>query len=82
MWKTIKYWWVNHLPFITTKKKEDVLINCRLESQERIINYSTNAALNPVIHSLEELKKNTWDIERVERMQEWLKDNFSLKNNC
>lgn len=36
-------------------------------------------AINPVVHSLEELKKNTWDKDRVEQMQKWLKDNFEPK---
>lgn len=79
MWKTIKYWWVNHLPFITTKKKEDSLIASALERQQEIINLSTWIVVNPVIQDLEKLKKNTWDIDKVERMKQWLINNFNIE---
>lgn len=39
----------------------------------------TWSAINPVIHSLKELRKNTWDVERVDRAINWLKDNFEEK---
>ena len=42
---------------------------------------STWSAINPVIHSLKELRKNTWDIERVDQAIEWLKDNFEVKDD-
>lgn len=38
------------------------------------------AIVNEVIHSLKELKHNTWDIERVEQAIKWLQDSFILKN--
>ena len=47
---------------ITTKKKQDnLVIGCmqRLESVNRI---SVWSAINPVIHSLKELRNNTWDV--------------------
>ena len=37
---------------------------------------STWSAINPVIHSLKELRKNTWDKQRVDTIIEWLEDNF------
>ena len=36
-------------------------------------------AINPVIHSLKELRNNTWDVERVDQAINWLKDNFEVK---
>ena len=36
-------------------------------------------AINPVIHSLKELRNNTWDVERVDQAIQWLKDNFEVK---
>ena len=36
-------------------------------------------AINPVIHSLKELRNNTWDVERVDKAINWLKDNFEVK---
>lgn len=39
----------------------------------------TWSAINQVIHSLKELRKNTWDVERVDQAIKWLKDNFEVK---
>ena len=64
---------------ITTKKKQDdFIIGCmqRLESVNRI---STWSAINPVIHSLKELRNNTWDKDRVDGAIEWLTNNFKVK---
>ena len=61
---------------ITTKKKQDdLIIGCmqRLESVDRM---SVLAAINPVIHSLKELRNNTWDKDRVDGAIEWLTNNF------
>lgn len=40
---------------------------------------STWSAINPVIHSLKELRNNTWDVDRVDQAINWLKDNFEVK---
>ena len=63
---------------ITTKKKQDRLIISCMEQLERVNELSTWAAINPVIHSLKELRKNTWDVERVDHAIEWLEDIFSV----
>ena len=47
-----------------------------MDKQLNKINWS---AINPVIHSLKELRKNTWDVERVDQAINWLKDNFEVK---
>lgn len=64
---------------ITTKKKQDdLIIGCmqRLESVDRM---SVWGAINPVIHSLKELRNNTWDKDRVDGAIEWLTDNFKVE---
>ena len=40
------------------------------------INWST---INPVIHSLEELRADTWNQDKITYIQEWLKDNFEVE---
>ena len=64
---------------ITTKKEQDDLIISCMNKLEAVDRLSTWSAINPVIHDLEELKKNTWDIDRVENIQKWLKINFEVK---
>ena len=48
---------------------------------EKLLNDSTWSAINPVIHSLKELRKNTWDVERVDQAIEWLKDNLEVQDD-
>ena len=40
---------------------------------------STWSAINPLIHSLQKLRNNTWDVDRVDQAINWLKDNFEVK---
>ena len=68
---------------ITTKAKQQAR---ELEAFQRGWNAckkleddSTWATIIPLIHSLKELRKNTWDVERVDRAINWLKDNFEEK---
>lgn len=35
-------------------------------------NKLNRAALHPVVHSLKELRNNTWDVERVDHAIKWL----------
>ena len=50
-----------------------------MSKMDKIINETNWSAINPVINSLKELRKNTWDVERVDQAIEWLKDNFEVK---
>lgn len=62
----------------TQKKQDDFIVACmrRLEKVDRMLTWS---AINPVIHSLKELRNNTWDKDRVDGAIEWLKNNFEVK---
>lgn len=55
--------------------------NIRMESCKkcRAIENMSNRAVRPVIHSLKELRKNTWDVQRVDQAIKWLTDNFEVK---
>ena len=64
---------------ITTKKKQDDFIICCMQRLDRVDRMSVWAAINPVIHSLKELRKNTWDVERVDQAIKWLTDNFEVQ---
>ena len=63
---------------ITTKKKQDDFIIGCMQRLDRVDRMSVWAAINPVIHSLKELRKNTWDVERVDQAIKWLTDNFEV----
>lgn len=64
---------------ITTKKKQDDLILSCLNRLEKVNRMGTWAAINPVIHSLKELRNNTWDKDRVDGAIEWLTNNFKVE---
>ena len=46
---------------------------------DKALSMTNWTAINPVIHSLKELRKNTWDVERIDQAINWLKDNFEVK---
>ena len=64
---------------ITTEKKQDDLVIGCMQRLDRVDRMSVWAAINPVIHSLKELRKNTWDVDRVDQAINWLKDNFEVE---
>ena len=68
---------------ITTKKKQELRDKkCFAEGWARgtsFVRKDNWSAINPVIHSLKELRNNTWDVERVDNAINWLKDNFEVK---
>ena len=47
-----------------------------MQRLEKVNRMGTWAAINPVIHSLRELRNNTWDKDRVDGAIEWLERNF------
>lgn len=61
---------------------QEKLASIRMESCRKcraIENMSNRAAVRPVIHSLKELRNNTWDVERVDQAIKWLTDNFEVQ---
>lgn len=70
---------------ITTKKKQELRDKrCFAEGWDRgkfFINKSNWSAINPVIHSLEELRADTWNQDKITYIQEWLKDNFEVQDD-
>lgn len=81
MFDKIKTWLEWNSPiFMTRRKLLSILISH--ESAERDVDHKiTWAVIRPVIFDLEELKKNTWDKDRIEHIQQWIKENFEVKNN-
>ena len=65
---------------ITTQKKQDDFTIACLQRLDRVDRMSVWAAVRPVIHSLKELRNNTWDKERVDQAIKWLNDNFGVPN--
>lgn len=78
MIEKLKYWWKWHRPiFMTRNKLFSLLVSAGVE-RDKINDRFAWMAIRPVIFDLEELKKNTWDKDRVEWIQKWLKDNFEF----
>lgn len=81
MIEKLKELWKWHRPiFMTRSKLFSLLVSAGVE-QDKINNKFTWAAIRPVISDLEELKKNTWDKDRVEWIQSYLKDNFEIEDD-
>lgn len=64
---------------ITTKKKQDDLIIGCMQRLDRVDRMSVWATINPVIHSLEELRADTWNQDKITKIQEWLTNNFKVE---
>ena len=68
---------------ITTVNKKTIdevkAFNKGWDGCKKVEDDSTWSAINPVIHSLKELRNNTWDVERVDHAINWLRDNFEVK---
>ena len=65
---------------ITTKNKQDDFIISCMQRLDRVDRMSVWAAINPVIHSLKELRADTWNQDKITKIQEWLKNNFCIDN--
>ena len=64
---------------ITTRKKQDDFVISCMQRLERADRMSAWATIIPLIHSLQKLRNNTWDVDRVDQAINWLKDNFEVK---
>jgi hypothetical protein len=60
--------------YITTEKEIKELIDRAWNEGEKFNRGFTRMFIRPVISSLIELRENTWDVERVDRMIDWLND--------
>lgn len=84
----MKEWLYWHFPIITTRWRKNKYVNTiqnfeierLIKEVQRIERSSVWAAINPVIHSLKELRNNTWDKERVDHAIKWLRDNFEVRD--
>lgn len=81
MIEKLKELWKWHRPILMTRRKVFSLLVSAGVEQDKINNKFTWAAIRPVISDLEELKKNTWDKDRVEWIQSYLKDNFEVNDD-
>ena len=59
---------------ITTEEEIKELIDRAWDEGENLNKRLTKMCINPVIGSLIKLRENTWDVERVDRMIDWLND--------
>lgn len=80
MWKKIKHWWAWHgFTIMSHKTLFSKMVALQIALSE-VDNKCAWAAINPVIASLNELEKNTWDVERVRKIKKWLINNFEFQN--
>lgn len=79
MLQKIKYWLQFKTPRFFNREQFLYAMADALEDYDKIKDKQAWRAIKPVISSLENLKRNTWDVERVNDIQQWLKDNFEVK---
>lgn len=81
MIRKIKRWWSWNKPILTTPSKQMRMLIEYSAKTDKAYDKITWAAVNPVIHDLEKLRANTWDQDKITKMQEWLKHNFEVKES-
>ena len=68
---------------ITTKAKQQAreleAFKQGMSKMDKLLNEINWSAINPVIHDLESLRANTWDQDKITHIQNWLKNNFEVK---
>lgn len=83
------YW---HFPIITTRWRKneyatffvndaEAAIHKRYDRFIKFKDKSTWAAINPVLHDLESLRADTWNQDKITKIQNWLRDNFEVKDD-
>lgn len=69
--------------YILSKKEFDVIVKDVtkevVDIDRQFNEKSTCSAIRPVINDLEKLRQNTWDQDKITNIQEWLKNNFEVK---
>ena len=80
MIEKLKELWKWHGPILMTRRKLFSLIVSAGVDNDKINARFAWAAIRPVLISLEQLKENTWDKDRVEHIQKWLKENFEVED--
>lgn len=69
--------------YILSKKEFDVIVKDVtkevVDIDRQFNEKSTWSAIRPVINDLEKLRQNTWDQDKITNIQEWLKNNFEVK---
>ena len=67
---------------ITTKSNQKAreleAFNQGWDACKKVEDDSTWSAINPVIHSLKELRNNPWDVARADLAFHWPTDNFEV----
>lgn len=69
----IKDWLYWNAPIITTRKEQE-----KIKQQNKWLN---KVGVRPAIHSLFELRNNTWDKGRVDRIIKYLRDTFEVQDD-
>lgn len=70
---------------ITTKANQEAreleAFKQGMSKMDKLLNEANWSVIIPLIHSLKELRNNTWDVERVDQAVNWLKDNFEAQDD-
>lgn len=74
--RNIMTWLRWHTPIITTRWRMREYAEKVSKDILELDSTLDKIALNPVIHSLQELRKNTWDLERVDYIINKIKRHF------
>ena len=79
MFKNLRAFIRRNTPIIIRRKTLDNMIIRYVDNAISVMDKNNWSAVNPVIHDLERLRKNTWDQDKITHIQDWLRDNFKYE---
>lgn len=79
MFKNFRAFIRRNTPIIIRRKTLDNMIIRYVDNAINVMDKNNWSAINPVIHDLERLRKNTWDQDKITHIQDWLRDNFKYE---
>lgn len=80
MIKKLKEWWSLNRPRITTNKIFFTRLIKLNKEAIKVAQIRNSKMIKPVINDLEKLRANTWDQDKITFMQEYLRNEFEVKD--
>lgn len=80
MLNKIKNWVYFNRPMITNRKKLDKFFISSMDSFERVRKLGNWDLASQVINELEQLRADTWNQDKITKIQNLLRNKFEIKN--
>lgn len=81
MFKNLKYFISRNRLVIMRQETFDCKVLLIAGNAIDLVVKNNQRIVRPIINDLEKLRQNTWDQDKITKIQKWLKDNFYFEEN-